>query len=128
MVVEQVNLKALVAQALREKPGFSGLASVVTKELIHYEILWCLDREGFLKDLVFHGGTALRLCYGGNRLREDLDFTGGSEFSQGQIEGVSTALQKHLTDRYGLEVTVREPRARNAGDRPVKVDPVRSAS
>ena len=122
MLVERANLNALVMQAIKEKPDFADLVPVVTKELMHYEILWCLDREGFLKDLVFHGGTALRLCYGGNRLSEDLDFTGGPRFTYEQTEGMSAALEKHLVKRYGLEVMVRGPKARREDGRPVRVD------
>jgi len=121
-MVEQVDLNALVAQALREKSDFAALASVVTKELMHYEILWCLDREGFLKDLVFHGGTALRLCYKGNRLSEDLEFTGGPGFAPAQIKNMSAVLKKHLAKRYGLEVTVRDPKVRKESRQTVEVD------
>ena len=51
---------------------------VIEKEILHYDILFCLDQAGLLKDLVFQGGTCLRLCYGANRFSEDLDFAGGN--------------------------------------------------
>lgn len=34
-------------------------------------------RRASLRHVIFHGGTALRLCYGGERYSEDLDFVCG---------------------------------------------------
>lgn len=60
---------------------FSHMRAVVEKELLHYDLLFVLDRGGLLDNLTFQGGTALRLCYGSSRLSEDLDFLGGKDFS-----------------------------------------------
>ena len=54
--------------------GNGGLERVVEKEILHYDILHAMARSGLMAGLVFHGGTALRLCHGGQRLSEDLDF------------------------------------------------------
>lgn len=69
------NFNELVERAM-ERPGLQVIGHVVEKELLHYDILFALEREGCLKSLVFHGGTCLRLCYDSPRLSEDLDFAG----------------------------------------------------
>lgn len=93
-----------------QKPELKELKPVVIKELIHYEILWILDEKGFSDELTFHGGTALRLCFDSYRLSEDLDFAGGPDFSSKQVQRIAEILQKHLLIRYGLEVSVKEPK------------------
>jgi len=47
------------------------------KEAIHLHLLSALSDAGVLGHVVFQGGTALRLCYGGERYSEDLDFVCG---------------------------------------------------
>jgi len=42
-------------------PGLSAMRPVVEKELLHYKIFQALDAEGLLKNLLFRGGTSLRL-------------------------------------------------------------------
>lgn len=72
-------------------------------------ILFCLEQSGLLDDLVFQGGTSLRLCYGGNRFSEDLDFAGGNNFSSNQLTDMKQCIEDYIGTRYGLEVTVKEP-------------------
>ena len=76
--------------------GLGFLRPVVEKELLHYEIFSALDEEGLLKDLVFQGGTSLRLCYGSERFSEDLDFAGGKNFSARSMPPSKTALSGRL--------------------------------
>ena len=104
-----IDLQVLLRQVWVQNPELQTLEFVVVKELIHYEILWALDRKGILDQLTFHGGTALRLCFGANRLSEDLDFAGGPDFNRKDVVGISGVLKTHLNSRYGLEVTVKEP-------------------
>src|SRR5947199_1071026 len=47
------------------------------KEAIHFHLLSALSDASVLRHVVFQGGTALRLCYGGERYSEDLDFVCG---------------------------------------------------
>jgi predicted nucleotidyltransferase component of viral defense system len=47
------------------------------KETIHLHLLSALSEAWVLRHVVFHGGPALRLCYGGERYSEDLDFVCG---------------------------------------------------
>ncbi|WP_254693758.1 nucleotidyl transferase AbiEii/AbiGii toxin family protein [Shewanella sp. MEBiC00475] len=44
-----------------------------------------IEKGGLLDKLTFQGGTSLRLCYGGNRFSEDLDFAGGKDFSSAML-------------------------------------------
>ena len=72
----------LVDEALNNQPHLSSLRIVVEKELLHHDILRVLNQNHLLTNLTFIGGTCLRTCYGGIRLSEDLDFTGGKVFSR----------------------------------------------
>ncbi len=64
---------------------------------------------GLLSGLTFIGGTCLRACYGSQRLSEDLDFTGGSDFRKSDLAGLAHVLTERLQTRYGLPVAVSEP-------------------
>lgn len=92
-------------------------ASVV-KELLHYDVLRALSDSEIGKHVVFQGGTALRLCYGGNRYSEDLDFVVGSNVSEPfLLESMNEILAKQVKERYGLDVKVVEPRDDQSFDR-----------
>ncbi len=121
-MADRVDLDDLVRRVFDQKPELEALQPIVVKELIHYEIMWSLDDAGLLKDLTFHGGTALRLCYGSSRMSEDLDFTSGSGFTRADVEGISGVVRSHLANRYGLEVSVKEPKPRKDAGQPVEVD------
>ena len=89
--------------------GLAKMQPVVEKELLHYDILFCLEKAGLLNDLVFQGGTSLRLCRGGSRFSEDLDFAGGVDFSSEKLQPIKACIENYIGERYGLEVTVKEP-------------------
>ncbi len=97
------------------------LRPVVEKELVHYDILYCLDRAGLLDPLVFQGGTSLRLCYGSKRLREALDCVVGKDFDIEALAAMKSCIEAHLTDRYGLEVQVQEPEQQDEEERSIHV-------
>ena len=118
----RINLAAMLEQVWNHQPDMVGLENVVVKELIHYEILSSLDRHGILSGLAFHGGTALRLCYGASRLSEDLDFAGGPGFTRQDVAGISEVVRSHLVSRYGLEVSLKEPKPRKKEIGGVAVD------
>jgi len=84
---------------------------VIEKELLHYDILFCLDQSNLLDNIVFQGGTALRLCYGGNRFSEDLDFAGGHTFSSVDMLRLKECIQDYIGNRYNLSVNVKEPKS-----------------
>ncbi len=100
------DLAYLVDRAM-EDPRLHGMRPVVEKELLHYDILFALERGGFLDRLVFQGGTALRLCHGAHRYSEDLDFAGGADFTGDLLAPVASHLEEFLSGRYGLHVAVQ---------------------
>lgn len=110
--------KAMANEAL------ANMRPVVEKELLHYEIFQALDAERLLRDLVFQGGTSLRLCRGSDRFSEDLDFAGGVDFSSQSMERIKACVEKRIGERFGLVVSVKEKPGKvgaDSGGR-VKVD------
>lgn len=99
----------LVTEALKNSPELSTLRVVVEKEILHHDILRILSQNQLLSSLTFIGGTALRACYGGGRLSEDLDFTGGGNFSRDSLSNMAQILQTSLYKKYGLQVSISEP-------------------
>jgi predicted nucleotidyltransferase component of viral defense system len=99
----------LVTEALKNQPHLSSLRIIVEKELLHHDILRTLSQNNLLANLTFIGGTCLRACYGGIRLSEDLDFTGGHDFSRGSLSAMGDLLTDSLNEKYGLRVSVSEP-------------------
>ena len=104
----QADIDALVAMAMAI-PGRAHMRPVIEKELLHYDLLFCLDQEGILDQLTFQGGTSLRLCHGSPRFSEHLDFAGGKGFSGGQLLAMKACIERYVGRRYGLEVSVKEP-------------------
>lgn len=103
------DFNQLVERAM-EDGNYSHMRPVVAKELLHYDILFSLDKAGLLDDLTFQGGTSLRLCYGASRFSEDLDFAGGKDFSVEKVQGIKNCIEKYIGERYGLDVFVKGPK------------------
>lgn len=99
----------LVTEAIRSRPDLATLRPVVEKELLHHDILREMAEAKMLSDLTFIGGTCLRACYGSERLSEDLDFTGGSDFRKEQLAQLGEIMTDRLQTRYGLSVNVSDP-------------------
>ena len=112
--MKQEDFKLYVEKAMANSE-MVAMKPVVEKELLHYEIFNALDEDGLLKNLVFQGGTSLRLCRGSERFSEDLDFAGGRDFSSQSMEKIKECIVKHIGERFGLRVTVKNPK-------PVKED------
>ena len=108
MKIDQEDFILLVNRAMTDD-NVTHMRAVVEKELLHYDILFALEKEGLLDQLVFQGGTSLRLCHGANRFSEDLDFAGGKDFSSLTLEKIKACIEHYVGTRYGLEVTVKEP-------------------
>lgn len=106
--MDSTEFTALVNAAMR-KPEHGLMRPVIEKELLHYDILFALSQAGLLKNLVFQGGTSLRLCYGGTRYSEDLDFAGGVAFSAPHLLEIKNVVESYVGQRYALSVTVKEP-------------------
>lgn len=109
-MADETDFEKLVARALAV-PGRTHMRPVIEKELLHYDILFCLDREGLLNSLTFQGGTMLRLCHGSPRFSEDLGFAGGREFSAQQLAAMGDCLERYIGRRYQLDVVVKQPKA-----------------
>jgi len=99
----------LIDEALQGLEELAPLRAVVEKELLHHDILREMSRAGLLAGLTFMGGTCLRACYGANRLSEDLNFTGGTEFDRASLSALGKCLEQGLEAKYGLAVSVSEP-------------------
>src|SRR4051812_48184773 len=99
----------LVDEALKQQPNLSTLRMVVEKELLHHDILRIMSEHHFLHELTFIGGTCLRVCYGGIRLSEDLDFTGGKNFTRHSLSKMGETIRESLYEKYALPVNVSEP-------------------
>ena len=76
----------------------------VLKELLHCEILQAMLEAGALETLTFQGGTALRLCYKGERYSEDLDFVCGPQFDPSVLDSLTEVLTRRIGRFYGLDV------------------------
>ena len=100
----------LVDEALRTDAALGTVRPAVEKELLHHDILREMSRAGLLAGLTFIGGTCLRLCYGSPRLSEDLDFTGGADFTASQLLALKKTLETTLMEKYSLPVRVSEPK------------------
>ena len=107
MEIENFNL--LVDRAMADK-NLGHMRPVVAKELLHYDILFSLDKDGLLDMLTFQGGTSLRLCYGSPRFSEYLDFVAGRDFLSTKVMGIKHCIEKYIGDRYGLDIVVKEPK------------------
>ncbi len=71
------SIKSAIADFM-VKRGIPGeMEQNLIKEAIQLHLLSALSEAGVLRHVVFQGGTALRLCYGGERYSEDLDFVCG---------------------------------------------------
>ena len=109
------DFAAIAAEIIRNDPGLAPCGPAVEKELLHHEMLGAMSEAGYLHRLVFKGGTCLRLCHGGLRLSEDLDFSGGASFDDAMMDGLESLLGDRFAKRYGLEVSVKPPRADRTG-------------
>lgn len=110
----QQNFQKLAQEAAQQQ-GTQALLPVIEKEILHYEILLAMDKARLLEQLVFQGGTCLRLCYGSERYSEDLDFVGGVDFGPEDMQSLREILIEALSRRYAVDVEVVEPRQNARG-------------
>ena len=103
------RFESMVDGLFRSNPEILYQRTAVEKELFHQDILRILRKAGILDSLVFMGGTCLRLCYGSDRLSEDLDFSTEKVFSAEEMEYLAQSVSKGLNEKYSLAVTVRKP-------------------
>lgn len=113
----------LLDLAAAEGGGSDALTRpAIVKELLHYDILAALSASEIGPHVCFQGGTALRLCYGGQRYSENLDFVCGADVSEPfLLDSMNAILAAKIQDRYGLAVDVHAPRADQGFDKDVVV-------
>lgn len=104
-----LDFLSVASEIVRGDPGLAPCRPVIEKELLHFEILGAMHDAGLLRHLTFKGGTCMRLCYGGVRFSEDLDFSGGDAFDRMLLEGIEDVLRHRIGRDYGLEVAVKQP-------------------
>ena len=99
----------LVEQVVAQNAEYPVLRNVIEKELLHQDILRVMSGAGYLKNLTFMGGTCLRDCYDSPRMSEDLDFTGGFDFSKDDMKDLGKIISLAIDQKYGFQVSVTEP-------------------
>lgn len=117
----KINIQSLTDTVIEQAPEYKDLRNTVMKELLHYEILGALAKEQLLTNLVFQGGTCLRLMYDSRRLSEDLDFVGGVDFDYARLTEIRDCLLDTIGGRYGLRVNVAEPAPEKLAGSGIKV-------
>src|SRR5262245_21098844 len=75
------SLKSAIGDFMARRGMPGEMEQNLVKEAIHLHLLSALSEAGILRHVVFQGGTALRLCYDGERYSEDLDFVCGKSGS-----------------------------------------------
>lgn len=103
-------LETMLSYARRLAGDNQQLASVIIKELLHYDILHALSQTPLVDALTFQGGTALRLCYGGNRYSEDLDFVGPEELRTEDWQQFEQILKRTVAKSFSCELELQAPR------------------
>lgn len=96
---------------LARKPELAPCRATLEKEILHVEILRALGNAGLLRGMTFKGGTCLRMCRGGRRLSEDLDFFGGGDFRPRWFDDAENVVRDHLLLHYGMESSMRRREA-----------------
>jgi predicted nucleotidyltransferase component of viral defense system len=71
------GLKSAIDAFIQRRGIEAGMDQNLIKEAIHLHLLSALSEAGVLRHVIFQGGTALRLCYGGERYSENLHFVCG---------------------------------------------------
>ena len=111
-----LDFLSVASEIVRGNPELGACRPVIEKELLHFEILGAMSDAGLLRQLTFKGGTCLRLCHGGVRFSEDLDFSGGAALDTPEfLGGIEDVLRERIGRDYGLEVTVQLPREDGEG-------------
>ena len=103
------RFETMVDSIFRADPGIAYQRTAVEKELFHQDILRILRESGVIDNLVFMGGTCLRLCYDSSRLSEDLEFSTEKMFSANEMDSLASSISEGLSSKYALEVSVRKP-------------------
>ncbi|OCS21958.1 hypothetical protein CFVI97532_07095 [Campylobacter fetus subsp. venerealis cfvi97/532] len=91
----------------------ANLKSVIIKEMLHLDILRALSNSDLSSQIVFQGGTALRLCYQGGRYSEDLDFVLADEnliFDKSLFKEFEKTFTDSMLKKYNLQSELVYPK------------------
>src|ERR1700704_5239490 len=113
------GLKSAIDAFIQRRGIEAGMDQNLMKEAIHLHLLSVLSEAGILRHVIFQGGTALRLCYGGERYSEDLDFVcgkAGSYFTDVEfkelIEAALETTKRSLHRDFGIaanRISLKKP-------------------
>lgn len=115
------SIRSAVAAFMTQRGIPGEMEQNLVKEAIHLHVLSALSDAGVLRHVVFQDGTALRLCYGGERYSEDLDFVCGKagacvdsiafeQLVQDALEATKASLQREFDvdpDKIALKQPAR---------------------
>ena len=101
-----MDFRDTVNSIVRSRPALVGKERAIERELLQYDILAGLHGGGLLRHLVFKGGTAIRLAYGGNRYSDDVDFSRRPWCDERSLAELPDAVSDMIETHYGLEVRV----------------------
>jgi predicted nucleotidyltransferase component of viral defense system len=113
------SLRSSIEGFIRRQGIEAEMEQNLVKEAIHLHLLSAMSDAGILRHAVFQGGTALRLCYGGERYSEDLDFVCGKaasyftdvEFNE-LIEAALETTKRTLSRDFGIatnQISLKKP-------------------
>src|SRR3984957_8354285 len=113
------GLKSAIDAFIRRRGIEASMDQNLMKEAIHLHLLSALSEAGVLQHVVFQGGTALRLCYGGERYSEDLDFVCGKAGSylkdiefESLVDKAMETTKRTLQRDFGIDaerITLKRP-------------------
>ena len=98
-----MDFRDAVENIVRQRPALVGKERAIERELLQYDILAGLHAGGLLRHLVFKGGTAIRLAYGGSRYSDDVDFSRRPWCDERALTGLADAVVGAINTHYGLE-------------------------
>lgn len=100
-------LKNIVAEKKQARtPDF--VIKNFLKEFLQYPVLDLIYNNAKYKELIFTGGSCLRICFGAPRLSEDLDFDlPASIFAKLKLEPLADFLKQNFSDRFQLNLTAK---------------------
>jgi len=84
---------------------FWGFERFILREYLQYKILEIIYDSHYANQLVFMGGTALRIIYNNNRFSEDLDFD-NYNIAETDFGTIASFINKKL-EQLGYEVEMR---------------------
>jgi predicted nucleotidyltransferase component of viral defense system len=122
------GLKSAIDAFIQRRGIEAGMDQNLMKEAVQLHLLSALSEAGILRHIIFQGGTALRLCYGGERYSEDLDFVCGKAGSylkdvdfDGLVDKALEITKKTLQRDFDIDA------AQIVLKRPAQPEPVRES-